>query len=340
MAERRMPMSMAIIEGISQRMQNDNSVFVMGEDIGTYGGIFGATTGLLDRFGPDRIRDTPISESAFIGASIGAASMGMRPIAELMFIDFIGVAYDQIINHMANIHYMSGGSVSLPLVITTATGGGYGDAAQHSKVLYSTVAHIPGLKVVVPSNAYDAKGLMVSSIKDNDPVIYMFHKGLMGLKWMPYPETTITDVPEKEYEVPIGKAKVVKGGDDVSIITIGKNVHDAIGAAHKLEEKGINCEVVDLRSLKPLDRKAIVDSVKKTGRLVVVDEDFMSYGMSGEVVATAVENAMEYLDAPVKRITAPDTPVPYSRPLERFFLPNEEKIVHAVEEIMAEEITG
>lgn len=339
MAERRMPMSMAIIEGLSQRMQNDNSVFVMGEDIGKYGGIFGGTSGLLDKFGPERIRDTPISESAFIGAAIGAASMGMRPVAELMFIDFIGVAFDQIINHMANVHYMSGGNVSLPLVITTATGGGYGDAAQHSKVLYSTVAHIPGLKIVVPSNAYDAKGLMTSAIKDDNPVIYMFHKGLMGLKWMPYPETCINDVPEVEYEVPIGKAKVVRKGDDVSIITIGKNVHDALEAAEVLIGKGISSEVVDLRSLKPLDREAIVASVKKTGRLVVVDEDFMSYGMSGEVIATAVENAMEYLDAPVKRVTSPDTPVPYSRPLENYFLPNRDKIVHAVEEIMTEEIT-
>ena len=322
-----------MIEGMSQRMQKDSNVFVMGEDIGKYGGIFGATTGLLDKFGPDRIRDTPISESAFIGTAIGAASMGMRPIAELMFIDFSGVAFDQIINHMANIHYMSGGSVSLPLVITTATGGGYGDAAQHSKVLYSTVAHIPGLKVVVPSNAHDAKGLMISAINDDNPVIYMFHKGLMGLKWMPYPETTINDVPEREYEVPIGKAEVVRKGDDVSIITIGKNVHDALAAAEELNSRGIKCEVVDLRSLKPLDRDAITASVKKTGRLVVVDEDFMSYGMSGEVIATAVENAMEYLDAPVRRVTSPDTPVPYSRPLENFFLPNKEKIVRAVEEI-------
>lgn len=335
MAERRLPMSMAIIEGISQRMENDETVFTMGEDIGTYGGIFGATTGLLEKFGPDRIRDTPISESAFIGAAIGAASMGMRPIAELMFIDFIGVAYDQIINHMANIHYMSGGSVSLPLVITTATGGGYGDAAQHSKVLYSTVAHIPGLKVVVPSNAHDAKGLMISSIKDENPVIYMFHKGMMGLKWMPYPEGTITDVPEREYEVPIGRASFVRRGDDVSIVTIGRNVHDAVAAADELAGKGIKCEVIDLRSLKPLDREAITVSVKKTGRLVVVDEDFMSYGMSGEVIATAAETALDYMDAPARRVTSPDTPVPYSRTLENFFLPNKDKIVQAVEEITA-----
>lgn len=334
MAERRMPMNMAIIEGISQMMQKDPSVFVMGEDIGTYGGIFGATTGLLEKFGPERIRDTPISESAFIGAAIGAAAMGMRPIAELMFVDFLGVAYDQIINHMANIHYMSGGSISLPLVLTTATGGGYGDAAQHSKVLHSTMAHIPGLKIVVPSTAYDAKGLMISAIKDENPVVYMFHKGLMGLMWMPYPETTITDVPEGEYQVPIGKAKVVKEGKGVSIVTIGKNVHDAISASKQLSEKGIDCEIIDLRSLVPLDRKTIIDSVKKTGKLVVVDEDFKSYGMSGEVAATVAEEAIDFLDAPVRRVTSPDTPVPYSRPLEEFFLPNKDKIVKAVEEIV------
>ena len=334
MAERRIPMNMAIIEAVSQMMEKDPSVFVMGEDIGTYGGIFGATTGLLEKFGPNRIRDTPISESAFIGSAIGAAAMGMRPIAELMFVDFLGVAFDQIINHMANIHYMSGGSVSLPLVLTTATGAGYGDAAQHSKVLYSTFAHIPGLKIVVPSTAYDAKGLMISAIKDNNPVVYMFHKGLMGLKWMPYPETTITDVPDNEYSVPIGKANVVQEGESATIVTIGKNVHDAISASASLKEKGINCDIIDLRSLVPLDRKAIIDSIKKTGKLVVVDEDFRSYGMSGEVIATVAEEAIDYLDAPVKRITSPDTPVPYSRPLEEFFLPNRNKIISAVEEIV------
>lgn len=333
MAERRLPMNLAIAEAISQKMEKDNSIFVMGEDIGAYGGIFGATVGLLDKFGEERIRDTPISESAFIGAGIGAAAVGMRPIVELMFVDFLGVAFDQIMNHMAPMHYMSGGNVSLPVVLMTATGAGYGDAAQHSKVLYSTLAHIPGLKVVVPSTAYDAKGLMISAIEDNDPVVYMFHKGMMGIAWMPYPKTTITDVPEDMFTVPIGKAKIVREGKDVSIVTIGKNVHDAMSAAEELKNKQIEAEIIDLRSLTPLDRESIINSVKKTGKLVVVDEDFMSYGLSGEVAATVASDALDYLDAPIKRVTSPDTPIPYSRVLEDFFLPNSDKIVKAVEEI-------
>lgn len=331
---RKLPMYKAISEAIAQEMERDENVFVMGEDIGAYGGIFGATSGLLEKFGPDRVRDTPISESAFIGAALGAASKGMRPIVELMFVDFFGVAMDQIYNHIAKAHYMSGGQVKMPIVITTAIGGGYSDAAQHSQCLYGLFAHVPGLKIVIPSNSYDAKGLMISSIRDDNPVMYFFHKGLMGLGWMPSPEEAAVEVPEEPYTVPIGEAKVVREGDDVTIATVSRMVYEALWAAEELEKAGINAEVLDLRTLVPLDRKTLINSVKKTGRLLVVDEDYMSYGMSGEVITSVVEKVGNELKALPRRIAYPDVPVPYSRVLEKFVLPDKEKIIAAVKEMV------
>ena len=224
-------MAQAISEATSQEMTRDLSVFVMGEDIGSYGGIFGATGGLLEKFGKDRIMDTPISETAFIGAATGAAAAGLRPIVELMFVDFFGVCMDQIYNHLAKNTYMSGGHVSLPVVITTAIGGGYGDAAQHSQCLYATFAHMPGMKVVVPSNAYDAKGLMVQAIRDNNPVIFMYHKGIMGLPWMAYFEGSSNEVPEDSYTIEFGKANVLLRGSDLTIVTISQMVQKAVLAA-------------------------------------------------------------------------------------------------------------
>ena len=221
-------MAQAISEATSQEMTRDLSVFVMGEDIGSYGGIFGATGGLLEKFGKDRIMDTPISETAFIGAATGAAAAGLRPIVELMFVDFFGVCMDQIYNHLAKNTYMSGGHVSLPVVITTAIGGGYGDAAQHSQCLYATFAHMPGIKVVVPSNAYDAKGLMIQAIRDNNPVIFMYHKGIMGLPWMAYFEGSSNEVPEDSYTIEFGKANVLLRGSDLTIVTISQMVQKAI----------------------------------------------------------------------------------------------------------------
>lgn len=331
---RKLPMYKAISEAIAQEMERDENVFVMGEDIGAYGGIFGATSGLLEKFGPDRVRDTPISESAFIGAALGAASKGMRPIVELMFVDFFGVAMDQIYNHIAKAHYMSGGQVKMPIVITTAIGGGYSDAAQHSQCLYGLFAHVPGLKIVIPSNSYDAKGLMISSIRDDNPVMYFFHKGLMGLGWMPSPEEAAVEVPEEPYTVPIGEAKVVREGDDVTIATVSRMVYEALWAAEELEKAGITAEVLDLRTLVPLDRKTLINSVKKTGRLLVVDEDYMSYGMSGEVITSVVEKVGNELKALPRRIAYPDVPVPYSRVLEKFVLPDKEKIIAAVKEMV------
>lgn len=325
--ERKLTTQKAIAEAIGQEMESDETVFVLGEDIGTYGGIFGATEGLLDRFGPDRIMDTPISETGFIGAAIGAAVNGMRPIAELMFIDFFGVCMDQIYNNMAKIHYFSGGNVKVPMVLMTAAGGGYSDAGQHSQTLWGTFAHLPGMKVVVPSNPYDAKGLMISAIRDDNPVLYIFHKGVLGLGWMTNNPRANGAVPEQPYTVPIGEAAVAREGSDVTIATISLSVHRALDAAETLEDDGISAEVLDLRSLVPLDREAILASVRKTHRLLVVDEDYQSFGMTGEVIATAVEGAFDYLDAPPARIAIPDVPIPYSRVLEQFVMPDADKIV-------------
>jgi len=326
---RKLTTQKAIAEAIAIEMQDDESVFVMGEDIGVYGGIFGATEGLLDKFGPERIIDTPISETGFIGAAIGAAINGMRPIVELMFVDFFGVCMDQIYNNMAKIHYFSGGNVKVPVVLTTAVGGGYSDAGQHSQTLWGTFAHLPGMKVVVPSNPYDAKGLMIAAIRDDNPVVYMFHKGVLGLGWMTNNPRATGVVPEGPYEVPIGKANVVREGSDLTIATIGLSVHKALDAAEVLEAKNVSAEVLDLRSLVPLDREAIVASVKKTHRLMVVDEDYQSFGLTGEVITTAIEGAFDYLDAPPTRVATPDTPIPYSHPLETWALPSVDRIVEA-----------
>ncbi len=336
MAERLLTTARAIAEAIAQEMERDERVFVMGEDIGAYGGIFGATQGLLEKFGPERVMDTPISEMGFIGAAVGAATEGMRPIAELMFVDFFGVAMDQIFNHMAKIHYMSGGNVKVPMVLMTAIGGGYSDAAQHSQCLYSLFAHTPGIKVVVPSTPYDAKGLMIQAIRDDDPVMYFFHKGIMGLGWMaPNPRAT-GPVPEEPYTIPFGQADVKREGSDLTILTLSLMVHRSLDAAEQLAEEGISAEVIDLRTLVPLDKATIIESVKKTHRVLIVDEDYKSFGLSGELIAIIAEEALDYVDAPPKRLAVPDVPIPYSRPLEQEVIPSVDRIVQAARELMAE----
>lgn len=326
----RLTTSKAMVDAIAAEMENDAGVVYLGEDVGSYGGIFGSTGGLLDRFGPERVIDTPISETAFIGLGIGAAVEGMRPIVELMFADFMGVCLDQIYNHMAKIHFESGGNVKVPMVLTTAVGGGYSDGAQHSQCLWGLFAHLPGMKVVVPSNPYDAKGLMTAAIRDDSPVVYMFHKGVMGLPWMVKNPRAMGDVPDETYEVPIGKANVVREGGDVTVVTLSLSVHHVLDVADKLAGDGIDVEVIDLRSLVPLDREAILTSVGKTGRLVVVDEDYQSFGLSGEVAATVTDADPSMLRAPVQRVAVPDVPIPYAHSLEYAVLPRQDRIEAAV----------
>lgn len=336
MSERRLTMAAAISEAVAQAMAHDERVFVMGEDVGRYGGIFGATGGLHARFGGARVMDTPISETAFIGAAIGAAAEGRRPIVELMFADFFGVCFDQIYNHLAKNQYMSGGTVRLPVVLATAIGGGYNDAAQHSQCLYASFAHVPGLKVVVPSNAYDAKGLMAQAIADDNPVVFMFHKGLMGLPWMSYHEGATVDVPEAPYRLPFGRARTVRAGRDLTLVTLSQMVHKAQIAAERLAALGIDTEIIDLRTVVPLDREAVLASVARTGRLLVADEDYLSYGLSGEVAALVAESLDRVtLRAPVRRLAVPDVPIPYSRPLEQAVIPQVDHLVQAAQATVA-----
>ena len=333
--DRKLTIARAMAESIAQYMRKDEKVFVMGEDVGVLGGIYGNTRGLYDEFGESRIRDTPISETAFIGAAIGAAQDGMRPIVELMFVDFFGVCFDQIYNNMAKNIYFSGGNIKVPVVLMTSVGGGYSDGGQHSQCVYGTFAHLPGMKVVVPSNAYDAKGLMNAAIKEDNPVVYMYHKGLQGMGWLGTEPAATVQVPEDYYEVEIGKAAIAREGTDVTIVGIGMGAHDVLKAAAQLEEQGVSAEVIDLRSLVPLDREAIRASVAKTGHLIVVDEDYQSYGVSGEVIASVVEQDISVLKAPPQRVTYPDVPIPFARIMERFCLPNPEKIVAAYQQIAA-----
>jgi len=327
--ERRLTIARAMAEAMQQEMQRDPSVFVMGEDIAGFGGIFGNTRGLFEEFGKERVRDTPISETGFISAAVGAAMDGMRPVVELMFVDFFGVCFDAIYNQMAKNTYFAGANASVPMVLMTSTGGGYSDAGQHSQCLYGTFAHLPGMKVVSPSNAYDAKGLMTAAIRDDNPVVYMYHKGLQGMGWLGTEAGATVNTPEEEYTVEIGKAKVVRKGTDVTLVGLAMGVHNALKAADKLAEDDISAEVVDLVSLVPLDRETVINSVAKTGRLIVVDEDYHSYGVSGEIIASVTEHDISKLKASPARVTFPDVPIPYARNMEQFCLPNPDKIIDA-----------
>lgn len=333
-ATRKLTVSKAIVEAISAEMDDDPTVFVMGEDIGKFGGVWDETTGLLKKYGADRVIDTPISETAFIGAAVGAAVEGMRPIVDLMFVDFFGVCMDQIYNHMAKIPFLSGGNVKVPVVLMAGVGGGYSDGAQHSQCLWGTFAHLPGMKVVVPSSPEDAKGMMTAAIRDDNPVVYLFHKGIMGLSWMSKSRRSIGPVPREPYEIELGKAKVVRSGADVSIVTLSLSVHHALDVADGLAEQGIDCEVVDLRSVVPLDTETIIESVTKTGRLIVVDEDYESFGLSGEIIARVTECNPSLFRVPPIRVAVPDVSLPYARPLETAVLPTPERIRSAIIEML------
>jgi len=307
----------AIREGLWEEMERDPNVFCIGEDIGEYGGAFKVTAGLLERFGARRVVDTPISEAAIVGASIGAGLMGLRPVAEMQFADFISCGFDQIVNFAAKCRYRWNAGV--PIVIRSPSGGGIHGGPFHSQNPEMWFVRTPGLKVVCPATAYDAKGLIKSAIRDNDPVLFFEHKALY--------RKIKEDLPSEEYTVPIGKAKVVRQGRDLSIITYGAMVWTALEAAETLAAEGCSVEVVDLRTLVPLDRETVCASVRKTSKALLLHEDTRTGGMAGELAATIAENVFEYLDGPIVRVTAPDTPVPYSPPLEEAFLPNAEKVV-------------
>lgn len=325
MRTRELTFAEALNEALRQEMERDPTVIVMGEDVGVYGGIFGVTKDLIKRFGPERVIDTPISEAGFIGAGVGAAATGLRPVVELMFVDFFGVAMDQIYNQAAKMRYMFGGKIKVPITIRTTIGAGLSAAAQHSQVLYSIFAHVPGLKVVVPSTPYDAKGLLITAIRDDDPVMFFEHKMLYGMKG---------PVPEEPYTIPFGQADVKREGSDVTIVATALMVHKALEAADLLAKEGVSAEVVDPRTIVPLDKEAIFKSVRKTGRLVVVDEDYDRCGFAAWIAAIVADEAFEYLDAPIKRVTTPTVPIPFSPVLERHILPDAEKIVKAVKAVV------
>lgn len=314
----------AVCEAIREEMLRDERVFLMGEDIGLHGGTFGTSKGLYAEFGKARIKNTPISEAAIAGAAVGAAMNGCRPVAEIMFIDFATLATDQIINQAAKMRYMFGGKVEVPLVVRTQGGGGKGGAGQHSQSLEAWFCHIPGLKVVMPSTPYDAKGLLKTAIRDNNPVMFIEHKLLYSVRGL---------VPDEEYTIPLGKASIKRRGRDVTVVATSGMVQKALVAAEIMEEGNIDVEVIDPCTLVPLDEETIINSVKKTGKAVIVHEACKRGGFGGELSALIMEKAFDYLDAPVVRVAGADVPVPYSEILERLALPDEKDILKGIKEI-------
>lgn len=322
---RKITYAKAINEAMSEEMRRDPEVFLMGEDVGVYGGAFGVSESMIHEFGAERVMDTPISEAAIAGAAVGAAVVGMRPIFEIMFSDFVTITMDQIVNQAAKLNFMTGGQASVPLVLRAAGGSGTGAAAQHSQSLEAWFCHIPGLKVVSPSTPYDAKGLLKAAIRDDNPVIFLEHKLLYK---------TEGEVPEEDYVIPIGEADIKRQGSDVTVITYGRMVHLCLEAAEKLKEMGISIEVLDLRTLKPLDTETIIASVKKTGRALIVHEACKTGGLGGEIAAILAEEAFSYLKAPVKRVCGLDIPMPFSKELERNAVPTVEAIEKAMTELV------
>ena len=336
---RKLSMSEAINEAMKLAMRKDENVILLGEDVAggaeidhlqddeAWGGVLGVTKGLVQEFGRERILDTPISEAAYIGAAMGAAATGLRPVAELMFNDFIGCCLDQVLNQGAKFRYMFGGKAEVPVTIRTTHGAGFRAAAQHSQSLYALFTSIPGIKVVVPSNPYDAKGLLLAAIEDNDPVIFFEDKTLYNMKG---------EVPEGYYTIPLGKADVKREGTDLTIVAIGKQVNTALTAADQLSHKGIDVEVVDPRSLSPFDEETILSSVEKTNRLIVLDEANPRCSIATDIAALVADKGFDMLDAPIKRITAPHTPVPFSPPLEDIYLPTPQKVIEVVSELLGD----
>ena len=331
---RKITFQQAINEALDQEMARDEDVVIMGEDVvggagsqgemDAWGGVLGVTKGLWGKYG-DRIMDTPISESGFVGAAVGAATAGLRPVCELMFIDFMGVCFDQIYNQAAKFRYMFGGKAETPVVIRTMVGAGFRAAAQHSQCLYPMFTAVPGLKVVIPSNPYDAKGLLIQAIRDNDPVIFCEHKVLYTIEG---------DVPEDSYTIPFGEADITREGSDISVVALGRMVHQALEAADNLSSEGISCEVLDLRTTSPLDEETILESVESTGRLLVVDEANPRCSIATDISALVAKKGFDHLKAPIEMVTAPHTPVPFSGALEDAYIPSPDKISSAVKSVM------
>jgi len=323
---REITFNQALNEVFHEEMDRDPTVFIIGEDIGEHwGGPFGQFQGLFEKYGARRIRETPISETAILGAAIGAAATGMRPIAAMMFVDFLGVCGDELLSQL-QMRYMFGGKLKLPLTILASIGAGVSAAAQHSKSIYGWLMAIKGLKIVVPSTPYDARGLLKSTIREDNPVIFLTHKMLGGRR--------TSQVPDDEYLIPLGEADIKREGSDVTVVATALMVRRALAAAEKLQEKGISLEVVDPRTLVPLDKQTIIESVKKTGRLVVFSEEPWTGSFAAEVAAMVAEEAFDFLDAPVKRVCAPDTPVPFSPVMEKFWMPDEDDLIRVVNQIM------
>lgn len=315
----------AISQALWEEMEQDESVFILGEEVGVWGGTYAVTKGFYDHFGAKRVKDTPISEAAIVGAAIGAALTGLRPVAELMTINFAFSAMDHIVNEAAKLHYMFGGQFILPLVIRTVGGGGRQLGATHSQTPDAIFAHFPGLKVVAPGTAEDAKGLLKSAIRSNDPILFIEHATLYQSRG---------EVPEGDYLTPIGKSKIQRLGKDVTIVTYSKMLEVSLKAAEQLSQEGIEAEIVDLRTLRPLDMSPVIESFKKTNRAVIVEEGWRSYGVGAEVAARIYEEAFDYVDAPIQRIAQKEVPLPYNRALEQMALPQIEDVIRAVKEVL------
>ena len=315
----------AISQALWEEMERDASVFILGEEVGVWGGTYAVTKGFYDHFGPDRVRDTPIAEAAIVGAAIGASLTGLRPVAELMTINFAFVAMDHIVNEAAKLHYMFGGQFKLPLVIRTVGGGGRQLGATHSQVPDAIFAHFPGLKVVAPGTPADAKGMLKEAIRSDDPILFIEEATLYQVRG---------EVPDGDFTTPIGKSTIVRPGRDVTIVTYSKEVENSLKAAEKLALEGIEAEIIDLRSLRPLDMDPVIESFKKTNRAVVVEEGWKSFGVGSEVSSRIYETAFDYVDAPVKRVAQKEVPLPYNRTLEAMALPQVEDIVNAVREVL------
>ena len=315
----------AISQALWEEMERDQKVFIMGEEVGVWGGSYAVTKGFLDHFGSERVRDTPISESAIVGAAIGSALLGLRPVAELMTINFAFIAMDQIVNQAAKLHYMFGGQMKLPLVIRTPGGGGRQLAATHSQTPDVIFAHFPGLKVVSPGTPEDAKGLLKSAIRSDDPILFIENATIYQLRG---------EVPDGDYTTPIGKSRIQRTGKDVTVVTYSKMVDYCIRAADQLARENIDLEIIDLRTLRPLDMQPVISSIQKTNRAVVVEEGWRSFGVGAEVAARIYQDAFDYIDAPVQRVAQKETPLPYNRRLEQMALPQVEDIIGAVKEAM------